>query len=290
MENPRYDYSPIIDRSPLSWPNGARVALWVIPNIEYFEFDLPATAFRPPPREMPDVINYSWRDYGSRVGIWRMMETLDRFRIRGTAALNSQVCRHHPRIIEEMLKRRWELMGHGNTNSRGIVGLSEDAEREVIESTIRVIREFTGQTPRGWLGPGLGETYNTPDLLAEAGIRYVCDWVADDQPFPMKVRRGSLLAMPYTLELNDIPLFIGQNRTGQQYFETIRDQFDVLYREGEENGRVMAISLHPFLIGVPHRARYLEKALDHICRHSGVWLATGWEIADWYLNSRPAGN
>ena len=285
MENPRYDYSPIIDRPPLRWPDGARVALWVIPNVEYFEFDLPATLFRPPPREMPDVINYSWRDYGSRVGIWRMMETLDRFGIRATVALNSLVCRYYPRIIEEMLKRDWELMGHGNTNSRGIVGLSEDAERQGIESTIREIREFTGQTPRGWLGPGLGETYNTPDLLAEAGIQYVCDWVADDQPFPMKVRRGSLLAMPYTLELNDIPLFIGQNRTGQQYFETIRDQFDVLYREGEENGRVMAISLHPFLIGVPHRARYLEKTLDYICRHSGVWLATGGEIADWYLRT-----
>jgi len=287
MENPRYDYSPIIDRPPLSWPNGARVALWVIPNVEYFEFDLPATLFRPPPREMPDVINYSWRDYGSRVGIWRMMETLDRFGVRGTVALNSLVCRHHPRITEEMLKRDWELMGHGNTNSRGIVGLTEDAERQVIESTIREIREFTGQTPRGWLGPGLGETYNTPDLLAEAGIQYVCDWVADDQPFQMKVRRGALLAMPYTLELNDIPLFIGQNRTGQQYFETIRDQFDILYREGETNGRVMAISLHPFLIGVPHRARYLEKALEYISGHSGVWLATGGEIADWYLKTQP---
>jgi len=178
-----------------------------------------------------------------------------------------------------MLKRGWELMGHGNTNSRGVVGLSEDAEREVIESTIREIREFTGQTPQGWLGPGLGETYNTPDLLAEAGIRYVCDWIFDDQPVPMKVRRGSLLAMPYTVELNDIPLFVGQNRTGQQYFEVIRDQFDGLYRDGATTGRVMAISLHPFLTGVPHRAKYLEKALEHIRGHSGVWWARGGEIA-----------
>jgi len=286
MENPRYDFSPIVDRPPLRWPNGARVAVWVIPNVEYFEFDLPGTTFRPPPREMPDVINYSWRDYGPRVGIWRTMDTLDRFGIRGTAALNSLVCRHHPRIVEEMLKRDWELMGHGTTNSRSIVGLSEDAERELIQSTLREIRECTGQTPRGWLSPGLGETYKTPDLLAEAGIQYVCDWVADDQPFVIKVRRGTLLAMPYTVELNDIPLFIGQNRTGQQYFETIRDQFDILYREGEANGRVMAISLHPFLVGVPHRLKYLERALEYISRHSGVWLATGGEIADSYLRGR----
>ena len=285
MENPRYDYSPIIDRPPLAWPDGARMAVWVIPNVEYFEFDRPGTPFRPPPREMPEVINYSWRDYGPRVGIWRLMALLDRYGIKATVALNSQVCRHHPRIVEEMLKRGWELMGHGNTNSRSIVGLSDEAEREVIESTIREIREFTGQSPQGWLGPGLGETYNTPDLLAEAGLRYVCDWVADDQPFPMKVRRGSLLAMPYTLELNDIPLFLGQNRTGQQYFEVIRDQFDVLYREGETNGRVMALSLHPFITGVPHRAKYLEKALEHICGHSAVWLARGAEIADWYLRA-----
>lgn len=285
MENPRYDYSPIIDRPRLAWPDNARVAVWVIPNVEYFEFDRPALQYRPPPAQMPDVVNYSWRDYGSRVGIWRLMELLDRFGIKATVALNSQVCVHHPRIMEEMLKRGWELMGHGNTNSRGIVGLSEDAEREVIESTIREIREATGQSPQGWLGPGLGETYNTPDLLAEAGIRYVCDWIFDDQPIPMKVRRGSLLAMPYTVELNDIPLFVGQNRTGQQYFEVIRDQFDGLYRDGATTGRVMAISLHPFLTGVPHRAKYLEKALEHICAHSGVWLARGAEIADWYLSA-----
>ena len=285
MKNPRYELSPIIDRPPLRWPKGERVAVWVIPNVEYFEFDLPGTAFRAPAAEMPDVINYSWRDYGSRVGVWRLMETLDRFRVTATVALNSWVCRHHPRIVEEMLKRDWELMGHGNTNSRRSVGLLEDAEREMIESTLREIREFTGQMPRGWLSPGLGETYQTPDLLAEAGVQYVCDWVADDQPFPIRVRRGSLLAMPYTLELNDIPIFLGQNRTGEQYFETIRDQFDVLYREGATNGRVMAISLHPFVIGVPHRIRYLEKSLEYIRGHSDVWFTTGGAIADWYLET-----
>jgi len=285
MENPRYDYSPIIDRPRLAWPNNARVAVWVIANIEWFEFDRPALQFRPPPAQMPDVVNYSWRDYGSRVGVWRQMAILDRFGIKATVALNSLVCRYHPRIVEEMLKREWELMGHGTTNSRSNVGLDEAAEREVIETTIRQIREATGQTPQGWLGPGLGETYNTPDLLAEAGIRYVCDWIFDDQPVPMKVRRGSLLAMPYSVELNDIALFVGQSRTGQEYFEVIRDQFDGLYRDGETTGRVMAIPLHPFLTGVPHRAKYLEMALEHVSRHSGVWLARGGEIADWYLKA-----
>jgi len=141
-----------------------------------------------------------------------------------------------------------------------------------------------------WLRDGTTATIAapspSPDPVNPAGIQYVCDWVADDQPFVIKVRRGTLLAMPYTVELNDIPLFIGQNRTGQQYFETIRDQFDILYREGEANGRVMAISLHPFLVGVPHRLKYLERALEYISRHSGVWLATGGEIADSYLRGR----
>lgn len=276
MENPRCDYSAIISRKPLRWPNNARVAVWVIPNIEWFEFDWSLSGV------LPDVRNFSRRDYGARVGIWRLMAILDKHNLRATVALNSAVCQHYPLIIEEAKKRRWEFMGHGITNSRPLAGLSEVEERRVVHECLATIEQATGERPRGWLGPGLIETYNTLDLLAEEGIRYVCDWVNDDQPYPMKVRQGSIVSLPYSIELNDMPLFNVPNFMPRDFLEMIRDQFDVLYREGAENGRVMGIALHPFLIGAPFRIKYLDEALAYIAGHDGVWFATGSEIEDWY--------
>lgn len=283
MNNTRYDYDPIVRRKPLRWPNGARVAVWVIPNIEHFHIDRPGTAIRPAStNQVPDVYNIAWRDYGLRVGIWRQMALFDKYGIRATVALNAEVCDHYPVVVEEGLKRGWEFMGHGLTNSQSLYGLPEDEERAVIAQTLERIAQATGRRPRGWLGPGLAETLRTPDLLAAAGVEYVGDWCADDQPFPLKVAAGSLVAMPYTVELNDIPIFLGQAQTGPQYCERIRDQFDVLYAEGATNGRVMAIALHPMITGQPHRAKYLDQALGYIASHAGVWWATGSEILDAY--------
>jgi allantoinase len=283
MDHHRFDYSPIIKRKPLKWPNGARVAVWVIPNIEHFEFDLPGTSLFPL-NVVPDVLNYGWRDYSVRVGVWRLMEALDRYGIRATVALNAAVCEHYPIIIEEGKKRNWEFMGHGMTNSQFLAGLSEEEERKVIRETIRTITAHVGKAPQGWLGPALAETFLTPDLLAEEGIRYVCDWCNDDQPYAMKVRAGQLLSVPYSIELNDIPFFIGKGNSGADFLQAIKDQFDVLYEEGKTNGRVMAIALHPFIIGVPYRHKYFVEALEYICRHKEVWLATGSEIANWYYD------
>jgi len=283
MNNTRYDYSAIVTSPPLRWPNDARVAVWVIPNIEHFHIDRPGTALRPESaQQAPDVYNFAWRDYGLRVGIWRLMAILDKYGVRATVALNAEVCDHYPLIVQEGVKRGWEFMGHGLTNSQRLAGLSEAEEREVIARTLARIEQAVGRRPRGWLGPGLAETWRTPDLLAEAGIEYVGDWCADDQPFPMRVARGELIAMPYTVELNDIPLFLHHHFTGQQFYEAIRDQFDVLYQEGRESGRVMAIALHPFITGVPHRAKYLDQALAYVTGHRHVWLATGSEILDAY--------
>ena len=285
-ENTRFEYSPIIDREPLAWPGGARVALWVIPNIEHYKMDRPSTSIHPATATLvPDVLNYSWRDYAPRVGIWRMMQTLDRHGIRGTVALNSDVCRYYPRIIEEAVARDWEFMGHGIHNSSLTTGIDEDAEREMIETVLGTIEGATGRRPEGWLSPALTETFNTPDLLAEAGVRYVADWVNDDQPYPMKVRSGTLVSMPYSIEVNDIPIFLGQGKSGPEFEQIVRDQFDVLYREAEETGKVMSICLHPFLISLPFRSLYLDRALDHIVSHEGVWLATGAEIADHYIKN-----
>ncbi len=283
MDHHRFDYSPIIKRKPLTWPNGARVAVWIIPNIEHFEFDLPGTALFPL-NVVPDVLNYAWRDYSVRVGVWRLMDALDRYGVRATVALNAAVCEHYPVIIEEGKKRNWEFMGHGMTNSQFLAGLPEEEERKVIRDTIRTITKSVGKAPEGWLGPALAETFITPDLLAEEGIRYLCDWCNDDQPYAMKVKKGQLLSVPYSIELNDIPFFIGKGNSGADFLQAIKDQFDVLYEEGKTNSRVMAIALHPFIISVPYRHKYFVEALEYICRHKEVWLATGSEIANWYYD------
>ena len=282
MENMRYEYSPAIARRTIQWPNKARLAVWVIPNIEHFEFDAPAIDISGAASPIPDVSNYARRDYGNRVGIWRIMEILDRYDIKATAALNSAVCEHYPIIIQEGKKRGWEFMGHGVTNSTRLVKLSEDEERNIIKSVIQTITHTTGKQPEGWLSPGLMETFNTPDILAEQGIRYLCDWCSDDQPYRMKVKKGNLISMPYSLDINDIPAFLRFSKTTEEFYEMIKEQFDVLYEEGAASGRVMAIALHPFVIGQPHRIKCLDKALRYIKRHKDVWFATGSEIAKWY--------
>jgi allantoinase len=279
----RFEYSAIVDRKPLRWPNGARVALWVIPNIEHFLFDRPSTRLADGSLALnPDVLNYSWRDYGARVGIWRMMDIMERYGTKGTVALNSDVCTHYPRIIEAGKALDWEWMGHGTTNSVLINRQTEAEERALVKSVVEAIHKGTGERPRGWLSPALSETTRTLDLLAAAGIDYVGNWVNDDQPYPMRVKAGRMLSMPYSAEINDIPALLGLHQSPEMFGQMIRDQFDVLYEDGAKTGRVMSICLHPFLIGHPHRSKYFDQALKHITTRQEVWLATGSEIADWY--------
>ena len=283
QEQDRYPYSAIVDRKPLRWPNGARVAVWVIPNIEHFLFDRPSTRNTDGALGLnPDVLNYSWRDYGVRVGIWRMMEVMEKHGVKGTVALNSDVCKHYPRIIEEGNKLGWEWMGHGRTNSEPINRQSEKEERALIGEVVRTIKASTGKAPRGWLSPALTETVRTLDVLAENGIEYVGNWVNDEQPYPMKVKKGSMIAMPYSQELNDIPAMLAHHRSGPEFAQMIIDQFDVLYEDGRKSGRVMAICLHPFLVGVPHRAKYFDQALAYIRSRQEVWITTGRAIVDHY--------
>jgi peptidoglycan/xylan/chitin deacetylase (PgdA/CDA1 family) len=283
ISHDRFDYSPIVDRPVLRWPNGARVAVWVIPNIEHFMFDRPSTSITAvTTRFVPDVLNYSWRDYGVRVGVWRMMEVMEKYGIRGTVALNSDVCEHYPRIIEAGNKLGWEWMAHGKNNSILMAEKSKDEERDLIGHIVKTITAGTGKHPRGWLGPALTETHNTLDLLAEAGIEYVCDWVNDEQPYPIRVKSGSLLSIPYSSEINDIPAILDGKQSAESFGQMIKDQFDVLYEDGASTGRVMSICLHPFLIGHPFRSKYFTEALQHITSRQEVWMATGSEIIDWY--------
>ncbi|APR87871.1 polysaccharide deacetylase family protein [Minicystis rosea] len=285
-QHDRYPYSAIVDRPPLRFPNGARVAVWVVPNIEHFLFDRPSSSIIAATTSfVPDVLNYAWRDYGVRVGIWRMMEVMEKQGVKGTAALNADVCQHYPRIIEAGNALGWEWMGHGTNNSTMINAQSEEEERELVRSALETIVRGTGKRPRGWLSPGLSESHRTLDLLAEAGIRYVANWVNDEQPYPMRVKSGSMLSLPYSVEINDYTAFLEQGQSGEAFGQTIRDQFDGLYEDGARSGRVMAICLHPFLMGHPHRSKYFDQALAHITSRREVWIATGSEIADWYEQS-----
>lgn len=282
-----FPYSPIIDRPKWTLPGNARLALWVIPNIEFFSLDeqMPTASGG----KIPDVPAWAVRDYGNRIGVFRMMKVLDKYGLRGTVALNSDLCLHHPRILDEAVRLGWELMGHNESNTRRLNAIPADEEREVIRNTLSTIEAQTGQRPVGWLGSGLQETWHTLDHLAAEGVEYVADWVNDDQPYRMNLEGGSkILSVPYSLELNDKPAFEARHVTPDQFRDMICRQFDVLYEEGAESSRVMAIALHPYIIGMPHRIRALDEALAYICRHQGVWLATGREIARAYTEAFPA--
>jgi allantoinase len=277
-----FPYSPIIHRKKLAWPNGARLALWVIPNIEFFS--LAENISSSPTGKLPDVPTWAARDYGNRIGVFRFMDVFDRYGIRATVALNSDVCIHHPAIIEEGNKRRWEWMGHNMTNTRRLIDYPEGEEAGVIKTALDVITKSSGKRPKGWLGSGLQETWNTLDHLAAEGVEYVCDWTNDDQPYVMTLESGKrITSIPYSHDINDIPAFERHNRMADEFRQMICDQFDTLYREGAQSGRAMAICLHPYLTGKPYRIGALDAALEYICRHDGVWLATGSEIAQAYI-------
>jgi allantoinase len=283
---PRYPYRPIADHPKFLWPGGARVAVWVIPNVEHYPFDQPGVTVNDrAAASLPDVLNHSWRDYGPRVGIWRLFDCLSDLGVKVSATLNSDVCDEYPRLVEEGCRRGWEWIGHGTNNSVRLGGLSEDDERSVVQAALDRISAAVGQRPRGWLGPGLTESPRTPEILYQAGIEYVCDWVADDLPFSLAVQGGQLLSLPYSIELNDMELILRQRLPGEQYRQRLIDQFEQLNTEAErqQTGRVMAVPLHPLLAGQAHRVRYLHEALAHIAGHDGSWLATGSEIMDYYL-------
>ena len=283
MPNPRSDYSNIFDRTPLKLPGGARVAVWPIINVEEWDINEPmARTVLPVPQGrsvIPDVPNYAWYDYGMRAGYWRMKRVLDRHGIRATVSLNASVCETYPYLVRESLKSGWEMLAHGYVQR---VLNVEDDERAVIRRTIDTIKNFTGVAPRGWMGPGLAETFDTPDILVEEGIEYVCDWCNDDQPYRMKVKSGALTSIPYTVELNDIPIYLVQHHRAPEIFERAKDQFDTLYEEGTESARVMAVSTHPYITGVPYRIKYYNQIWEYIRQFQGVVFMTGSEILDWY--------
>lgn len=281
----RIPYSPIHKRPALRLPGDARIAVWTIVNVENWRPTKPMPrVILPPPMGqplLPDVPNWAWHEYGMRVGFWRFLETLRQRNLKATFAVNGSSCNVYREACEAARDAGWDFIGHGFVQTP--MHTVED-ERKAIADTIRAIADLTGSPPRGWESPGLTETDHTVDLLAEAGIEYVADWVLDDQPVPIETRSGRITSIPYTVEINDVVISAVQQQPSDEIFRRGRDQFDRLYLEGSESARIMAISIHPFLTGVPHRIKYLEALYDYVLGHDGVLMWTGSEILDWYLS------
>jgi peptidoglycan/xylan/chitin deacetylase (PgdA/CDA1 family) len=280
----RIAYSAIAERSPLRLPNGARMAVWVIVNVE--EWDptqtMPRTVLTPPAggAPMPDVPNWAWHEYGNRVGFWRILKVFDEFSIPGVLAINGSAIAAYQPIVKAAIARRWEFMGHGFTQRN--MQKVED-ERADIRKTRAVIEQATGKPPRGWLGPGLTETWETPDILKEEGYDYVADWVLDDQPVRLKTRTQPIVNIPYTQECNDVAMMLIQHHKASEYSDRAIDQFEQIYADAEGSARVMALVLHPYIMGAPHRLKYFRRAIETMRQRSDVLFWTGEQILDWFL-------
>ena len=296
MDHPHYDWSPITTRGILRWPQDARVALCAIVTLEHMEWLPPEGSFQPTnlaggsaARPFPDYARLSHREYGHRVGIFRVLDVLEKHGIKPTVALDALTAANYPYLVRHLLDRGCEIIGHGVSVSRMITSnMSEQEERDYIQESLAALTTATGTTPQGWLGPEYGESSRTPQLLAEAGIRYLCDWANDEQPYPLTTPQGEILALPIMLEMDDVNALADRRVDVDRYAQMLKEGFDTLYEDGATNARLLALHLHPWLIGQPFRIGYLDDALGHMVRRQGVWAASGGEIVDWYRRNPPA--
>jgi peptidoglycan/xylan/chitin deacetylase (PgdA/CDA1 family) len=279
----RAPYSAIVDRPPLRLPGDARLVVWTIVNLEVWDIANPmARQIIPPPTGvslLPDVPNWSWHEYGMRVGVWRFFKLFDRLGIRPTLSINARVTEDYERVAAQARDAGWEFMGHAY--EQGPMHRIAD-QRGMIHRSMDILERFTGTRPVGWLGPGLTQTLDTPDLLAEAGVKYIGDWVWDDEPSVITTAHGPLVTLPYTVELNDIPTMMVQHHESPYWATRCQDTFDRLYMEGLDRAKIMAIAIHPYISGQPHRIRYLEQVYDYCRAQEGVLFMNGAEILDWY--------
>jgi peptidoglycan/xylan/chitin deacetylase (PgdA/CDA1 family) len=279
----RVPFSAIIDRPPLKLPGDARIILWSIVNLEVWDIGKPmARQVIPAPTGqvlLPDVPNWSWHEYGMRVGVWRFFKLYQRLGIRPTLSINARVVEDYTRVAEEARASGWEFMGH--SWEQGPIHKEPDQRAMIFRSMDR-LEKFTGKRPVGWLGPGLTQTFETPELLVEAGVKYIGDWVYDDEPTTIQTERGPLVTLPYTVELNDIPMMIVQHHESDYLLKRAIDQFDRLYEEGGERAKVMSLAIHAYISGQPHRIKYLEKFYEYVASKPGVLHWNGEQMLDWY--------
>jgi peptidoglycan/xylan/chitin deacetylase (PgdA/CDA1 family) len=280
----RLAYSPIEGRKPLKLPDGLRLIVWPVLSLEEWDMARPMArmVISPPQGQpmLPDHPNWTWHEYGMRVGFWRILPLYERLNIRPTLSINARVCLDYPRLAQTARDAGWEFMAH--SWEQGPIH-QEDDQPGMIARSLETIESFTGKRPMGWLGPGLTQTYDTPEYLAAAGIRYIGDWVYDDEPTKIETAKGPLVTLPYTVENNDIPMMIVQHHEAAYWTQKGIDTFDRLYMEGAERPRVMAIAIHPYISGQPSRIKYLETLYDYIGRFPGVLHWNGEEILRWYL-------
>ena len=295
MDHEHYDWSPFVKRGVLRWPENARVALCVIVNLELMEWSPPEGSFTGNPagglgpRPYPDFPRVSHREYGHRVGIFRVLDVLEKHGIKPTVAMDSLTAENYPFLVAHCLKRGCEIIGHGISVSRMITSnMGEQEELEYIQASVDAIKRATGSAPLGWLGVEYGESSRTPQLLARAGIRYVCDWTNDEQPYPIKTPQGEMYALPVMLELDDVNALWDRRVGIDRYGELLKDGLDTLYHDSAGSGRLLVLNLHPWLIGQPFRIGYLDDALGHMMRRQGVWAAAGSDIIHWYRSNLPA--
>jgi allantoinase len=276
----RYAYSPITRRPDYDFPGGRRLAVYLGFNIEHFDFGEGLGATLGPSSPPPDVLNYSWRDYGNRVGVWRCLELFEEFGLPVGVLINTALYDYCPEVIEAFVRRGDELIGHGHTNSERQGTMSEAEERALIAACRDCIARRSGQTPAGWLSPWISESSATPDLLRECGYRYTLNWCHDDQPTRLAVRGGELWSIPYPQELNDVPMIVARHMDASAFADMIIDNFEEMRRQCAGQPLVMGIALHPYLVGQPYRLRHLRRALASICHAKEVWFTTPGRICD----------
>jgi peptidoglycan/xylan/chitin deacetylase (PgdA/CDA1 family) len=276
----RYPYSAIVRRPGYAWPGGKRLAVYIGFNVEHFDFGEGLGATLAPSDRQPDVLNFGWRDYGNRVGVWRCLELFEFLRVPIAALINTALYDYCPDVIEAFVARGDELVGHGHTNSERQSTMSEPEEKSLIEYCRDRIERESGARPRGWLSPWISESFVTPDLLAEAGYRYTLNWCHDDQPTRFTTRAGSLWSIPYPQELNDVPAIVARQMDADAFADMIVDNFDEMITQSASQPLVMGIALHPYLVGQPYRLRHLRRALGHVAANDRVWFTTPGAICE----------
>jgi peptidoglycan/xylan/chitin deacetylase (PgdA/CDA1 family) len=276
----RYGYSAITRRPDYHWPGGKRLAVYLGFNLEHFDFGSGLGATLGPRSPEPDVLNYSWRDYGNRVGAWRCLELFDSLKLPAGIILNTALYDYCPELVAACVKRGDELIGHGHTNSERQGEFTEENEKKLLLQCRKMIQEKSGVLADGWLSPWISESHLTPDLLAETGYKYTLNWCHDDQPVEFRTRRGKLWSIPYPQELNDIPMIVARLGGAAEFADQIVDNFDEMAMQAKEQPLVMGIALHPYIVGQPFRLRHLRRALKHVAKNKKVWFTTPGKICD----------
>ncbi|GHD05239.1 polysaccharide deacetylase family protein [Tianweitania populi] len=283
MDHDRYDWSDMFQRKPIAWPNGARIALSLVTHVQYFPLDMPSKPFKAPgalSMPYPDFRYYTNRDYGNRVGVFRVLRLLAEKGLKTSFAINGIIAKRYPALLRAVVEGGHEIVAHGlDMGKVHHSGLSEEEENAIVVEALRLLREESGQAVTGWLSPGRAQSFNTPDILARNGVAYGLDWANDDLPYEMRTGAGPLVAMPLAYETDDRVVADEYFQSEPQWVQQVRDRFDVLYRESAEGGgRVMSLPLHSWVSGMPYRIEYLREVLDYILSHDGVWNAPAGEI------------